>query len=481
MAFTRGYSTQPSFVASMLLGGVIFSIVLLAELPGGNLINLAVSGTFVACVLAVTFLGNRALWFGREVGLLVAWLAFSTLPSFFAPDVETAFFKALTMLQLVALVFCVQQVMVWQKSVAFLLMLYGVAVAMAYGVTFTELSISQVADTELREGGERVASTLVNENKFGAACVMGLSLCLLSAAVGGARWLQLLWAIVVPLLMFAAMNSGSRTALLGAVLVLAGSAWAFKVWRGAFLTRAIVTAPVFAVVGAVLFIVAQSNPIVAERIEQTFDAEGAIVTRVSEFFTFLATGDSRAESGESIDSRTDMIGEGIAILSDNPVIGVGLDNFRHVSEAGTYSHSNPIEVSVSTGLVGLLLYYSIYALIGWRALVLNVRSRGHAVPRMVLVAMAGYSLMDLTHISYYEKTSWLFLALLTATLEIFSRGLAQQQGARGKRRRRRRRRTLATEAESPEVFEDLDELDDVLGEAVSSDPPDQELGSRPAA
>ncbi len=470
MAHLRGYNTHPSTVASFGLAALICSIMLLAELPGGNLLNLAVGAGFVAAVLAVTVLGNRSLYFGREVGLLAAWIVFSILPSFFAVDHWDAVFKLVTMLQVIVLVFCVQQVIVWQRSVSLLLMLYGIAVALAYGITFTELSLSDVADADVREGGERIASTLANQNKFGAACVMGLSLCLLSVSLNGSRWLTLFWAVLVPVLLFAAMNSGSRTALLGALVVLVGSVWAFRLWRGRVIARAIMATPLLVAVGVALMLFAQSNVLVSERIEQTFDTEGAIVTRVTEFLEFMVTGDTRAESGNSIDERTGMIKEGVSLLADNPFFGVGLDNFRHVSSAGTYSHSNPIEVSVSTGLLGLLLYYSIYAYIGWRALKLSKRSGGHALPRMALVALAGYSLMDLTHVSYYEKTSWLFLALLTATLEVFARALQQQAGAAAKRRRRRRRRHREGDsAQSDEDLADLDELGDVLGSPSAGD------------
>lgn len=486
MSPAHSYSKAPSPLATLLLSGVIFSVILLAEIPGGNFINLGLSATFVASVLAATVAGHRKLWFGREIGLLLLWLVFAVLPSVMAIDQITAMFKALTMVQILLLAFCIQQTIVWQRSVSVLLALYGVAVMLAYAITFTEFSISAIAEAELREGGARVASTLANENKFGAACVMGLSLCLLSIASKGPRWLIVVWFVSVPVLTMAAINSGSRTALLGSILILLGGLWAFKAWRGSFIRKTVVFLPIISVSAFALYLLAQTNPIVSERLEQTFDSEGAIVTRVLGFVDVVLSGDTQADaSGESIGSRAEMIREGVNILSDHPVIGVGLDNFRYASSAGTYSHSNPIEVSVSTGIVGLVLYYSIYVVIVWRAVLLNVRSRGHALPRTVLVAMAGFSLMDLTHISYYEKSSWLFLALITGTLEVFSRELKMRQSPNKQRKRRRRRKKHPSEGD-PQVdsdFEDLDELGEALSTREKSEPVvgDAQLRGSPSA
>lgn len=468
-----------------MLCGLIFSIVLLSELPGGNLINLGLSGLFVASVAAGAIVGHRSLWFGREVGVLLFWVTFSTVPGIMAVDFETAMFKSLTMLQIVLLAFCVQQAIVWQKNVAVVLALYGVAVACAYAVTFADFSLSAATatDTDLQEGGPRVASTLANANAFGAACVMGLSLCFISIALNGPRWLGIVQFLMLPVLMLAAINSGSRTALLGALVVLLGSPWAFRAWRGVFIAKAVLAIPLLAVGAFALYTLTQVNADIGERIEQTFDTEGAIVTRVVGFVDVLVSGDVAAEgSDNSLGSRAKMIEEGVRILGDHPIIGVGLDNYRFVSEAGTYSHSNPIEVAVSTGLIGLFLYYSIYLLICWRAVLLNAKSRRHAMPRMVLVAMAGYALMDLTHISYYDKSSWLFLGLVTAALEVFSRELNAARASSPSRRRRRRRRRQSSSSredsgENPSEFEDLDELGEVLAQTDT----DAEGGTPPPA
>jgi len=65
--------------------------------------------------------------------------------------------------------------------------------------------------------------------------------------------------------------------------------------------------------------------------------------------------------------RVQMYKEGFNIIKNNPIFGIGLDNYRVLSSFDTYSHSDYIEVAASTGIVGFLLYFSIYIIL-WRRL-----------------------------------------------------------------------------------------------------------------
>lgn len=66
----------------------------------------------------------------------------------------------------------------------------------------------------------------------------------------------------------------------------------------------------------------------------------------------------------SFDWRTLMMREGWRYFTESPIIGRGIDNFRYLFGAQygfeTYAHNNYIEILVSGGLAGFLLYYSIY-------------------------------------------------------------------------------------------------------------------------
>src|SRR5690606_22989098 len=72
----------------------------------------------------------------------------------------------------------------------------------------------------------------------------------------------------------------------------------------------------------------------------------------------------------SLYARADFIQAGLELWREHPFFGLGSNQFRYyMPEFGlreTYSHSNPIEILANYGLIGFVLYYSIYARLSWR-------------------------------------------------------------------------------------------------------------------
>ena len=66
----------------------------------------------------------------------------------------------------------------------------------------------------------------------------------------------------------------------------------------------------------------------------------------------------------SFNWRELMIQEGWRYFKEKPIFGYGIDNFRYIFGAKygffTYAHNNFIEILVGGGIVGFILYYSIY-------------------------------------------------------------------------------------------------------------------------
>lgn len=462
------YNTDPSPVSSVLLGAAICSTILLAMLPGGNLVNIGISGLFVAAVLFTAVAGKRALWFSPEILVLVAWLCFSMIGTLTAVDTETAMFKSLTMVQVLLLAFCVQQAVLWSQGHSGNLIVYGVAVAISYLLTFTGISAQEVAGAEEVAGDvNRVASTLNDENTFGAVALMGLSLVLFALAKNRLSVALAPLSLLLLLLVLAVVNSGSRTAFLGGALLLVGAIWAFRLWQGARLGKFVFTGAAIVALGAAIIFATKSIPEVEDRIEAVFGADSAIMNRVEGFVDVLLSGDTKAEDGNSIDERVSMINDGMEVIAEHPFAGVGLDNFRTVTGAGTYAHSNIIEVAASTGLIGFLIYHAMYVLVTLRILrLMRMPGVNRTVARLGLVGLMAYFLMDITRVSYYEKTSWIYFAMLGALIEAHLRQSKQQtleSSIRPRRSRRRRRRSKkAIQGSSIDVpndtNSDLDEL-----------------------
>lgn len=66
-------------------------------------------------------------------------------------------------------------------------------------------------------------------------------------------------------------------------------------------------------------------------------------------------------SGNSSDNlRAELIRYGLELFAENPLLGYGLNNYQLFHWSGLYSHNNYIEVLVSLGIMGFLIYYSIF-------------------------------------------------------------------------------------------------------------------------
>lgn len=111
--------------------------------------------------------------------------------------------------------------------------------------------------------------------------------------------------------------------------------------------------------------------------------------------------------------RLELYKEGIEMIKNYPVFGVGLNNYMLRSSSGLYSHSDYIEVAANTGVVGFVLYFSFYLLLWLR---LNrIREMIHD-PRisynigLFKAAILTILLVALGRSNLTSKLTWIFLA-----------------------------------------------------------------------
>lgn len=112
-------------------------------------------------------------------------------------------------------------------------------------------------------------------------------------------------------------------------------------------------------------------------------------------------------------SRTILYKEGLRLIAQNPVIGIGLGNFKAVSSLGVYTHSDYLEIAVSSGLPGLLLYLSIYASLLFRIRKLRQRIKDElAVYTLGLIKAGIFTILLLSfgRPNYIAMQTWVFLA-----------------------------------------------------------------------
>lgn len=111
--------------------------------------------------------------------------------------------------------------------------------------------------------------------------------------------------------------------------------------------------------------------------------------------------------------RSDMLKEGIQLFFKTPLFGTGLYSFSVLSKFGTYSHNNYIEVLVSLGIVGFLLFYGPLLSVTKKVCSIFHRSRDNTAI-MVLAILVIYILVGMITVQLYSKDYWMVLGFATA-------------------------------------------------------------------
>ncbi len=182
-----------------------------------------------------------------------------------------------------------------------------------------------------------------------------------------------------------AMSSGSRKALLMmciGVLFLIYKRYGIKKLYKVILVGAVVTILFMAIIKLPMF------DLIRGRMETTMGS-----------FTGETTGDSSQRL------RSKMIDIGWKLFKERMFIGYGANNFSFVSGLWTYSHNNFIEMLVNFGIIGFILYYSVY-LIGIKSL----WKQQNDASQTLLIILLVRTIMEIAFITYYSKEQWIILA-----------------------------------------------------------------------
>jgi O-antigen ligase len=197
--------------------------------------------------------------------------------------------------------------------------------------------------------GTEVVSRIDYANTIGFLCALGL------------LGLFACWGETKKLWWRAALVAGGAFALYGVVL---------SASRGAFATlMAIVLLwPPMCLVGASRFKIRAIFGAVAV-LFLAYEAYQFIVQETYMGVRFLNA--TRMEDG-STQTRFDLVMVGLRLFAENPVFGCGLGQFGVASGTGLYAHNEVAEIAGTTGLPGLILYYSVYWL-AWKRLTFSLR------------------------------------------------------------------------------------------------------------
>jgi len=109
-----------------------------------------------------------------------------------------------------------------------------------------------------------------------------------------------------------------------------------------------------------------------------------------------------------------MYEEGLRLINENPLFGVGLSQYILIAEGVYgYSHSDFIEVTAGSGIIGALIYYSIFVVLWRRLNWIGIRIRNAAIVYNIGMMKATIALIFLLAFGvpyYYSKITWIYIA-----------------------------------------------------------------------
>jgi O-antigen ligase len=355
--------------------------------------NYAVVGLGVLCVIAFGFdLIRSGLNMSREMAIFMCFLIWAAIGIVSAYSMYVFLIMFSTLVQLFIMAFIITHFARNTKMARILLFaaMTGTAIVAVSAYTSGEYRLAEDV------AGQRVGGLTLNANSFAMTLVYTTGIVLYFFRTAKSWLMKGIYAAGLLIMAKLVVASGSRAGFLSFV-ALCG------VWYCFSYIREIREKPaktigmlIIMIVGMVVLFSSLSNTTLGERLKG--------------FMGFL----HGSISSGSIEQRRAMVEKGIEYIKQHPVMGIGLNQFTLISGEQKYSHSNYIEILCSTGVIGGLIYYSLYI-----ALYLRLRRVGKMITDikgMELVCLAKTMIviicfLDIVNISYYVKQHWILLAI----------------------------------------------------------------------
>jgi len=116
--------------------------------------------------------------------------------------------------------------------------------------------------------------------------------------------------------------------------------------------------------------------------------------------------------------RLDLINIGIEQFKIKPLIGYGLNSYRFMNKYKLYAHNNYIELLVSAGLIGTVLYYAMPLIILFRSTTIWLtKTRAVILPILFMIIMF---VSDYGVVSYYSQLNLIILTVSYRITAIYS-------------------------------------------------------------
>ena len=360
----------------------IIGLFTLSNIEGLSTI-VVVFGILLSWLFAIYFLHLR-LKVQPEVILFFLWIAWSIIGVFNVHDLGLLLDGFVGILQIGVLLFLVAGLTAIRQSLTLTMsaLVIGGLIVATSGIFTGEFQMAADLQT-----GTRIGGIAGNANAFAYHLLFVLFAAFYFLGTKIPHWLRILFWGVAGIAIVGVIYSGSRKMFVG-VLAFVALWYIFchgrKFFAKPIYTFLLVTSLAVGIYYTTTYVMSQTY--LGQRIHRSMD------------------------KGEDV--RTELYREGFEMIKSSPVFGVGLNNFRALSSFGFYSHSDYIEVAANTGIVGFLLYFSIYGVL-WRRLnrIGSLAENSHLsyVTGLLKAAILTILLLAFGRPNITSKITWLFL------------------------------------------------------------------------
>jgi O-antigen ligase len=392
----------------------IVSTILFSHYTWGNIIF-----KLSALILIAVVIGER-LWKKRsliEVSLqhiiFLLWLMLAVFSGLIKGSGEDVFESATRVISVLVAVVTLYMAMIDKKVslswVSWTLFLSAIAshVLVKYGILPTPVGSSP-----------RFAGTLKNANLFAFVSLVGISSLVYLWRVYSSYLIKLLLFFSGVMLTHQIFMSGSRKGIIGVFLILLVQYIIVIIIneKRDFIKKTTIGIIVLSLVFSVLVFMISSS-------EYGY--------RIFNIVQYLK-GEKLGKGGSSIEDRAYLMEIGIENFTENPIIGKGLSSFDDTvvgvgvftQEIGKYSHSNVIEVLVSSGAIGFIIYYSIYFTCFFKIIGLfkmNIDKNSKPVAYYAITAIIICLFYDMFAVTYFGKEFWIFFTCILSSITLLIR------------------------------------------------------------
>lgn len=409
-------------LCSLMLLITIVSTVLISQKSGGNTLNFAITTVFVMIVIVITMIEKKPFRLFPPYVILAIWLCFALISSMMATDVDVALKRAIQIIQILVLVSVATNVIVWSGRSGIFFLVYMSAAVLSYIGSLLGIGFGAIDATLVAEGtiADRAVGLTSDANRFGILMVWAQMTAVFLGVQARERYVKYLALSAFLLLGIAVIHSGSRTALVGTIILVAGCSWIFRVWRIENAAKFLAMLALASIIASAAYISLKDTDLVRNKVE-SFLSNESIAARYENLLAIITSSGDVNEADNSVESSITQRLQYAKTAWDAAVsaapFGLGLNNFK--VKYGGYAHSNYMEILATTGFLGLFIFMGIYVCMYMSAF--RMRGKHHDNPfliRVFMVSVATFMIMEIGTVTYYFKPFWLFVAIAIGSIEV---------------------------------------------------------------